>query len=84
MAVTAEQLEAFQHFAREKINGGADDLSFDELVELWMLQNLPDRELQDSLRALEEGIADAQAGRVRPAEEVFDDLAARYSGDSNP
>jgi antitoxin ParD1/3/4 len=28
--------------------------------------------------ALERGIADAEAGRVRPAEEVFDRLEARY------
>jgi len=28
---------------------------------------------------LARGIADAAAGRIRPAEEVFDELAARYA-----
>lgn len=30
------------------------------------------------MAAIEEGLADARAGRVRPAEEVFDELLERY------
>lgn len=83
MAVTAEQLDDFQQFARQKINNGGGDLSFDELVELWMLKNLPAEELQESLRAMEEGIADAEAGRVRSVDEVFDELQSRYSSEAS-
>ncbi len=83
MAVTSEQLESFQQFAREKISNGGGSLSFDELVELWMLKNLPPEEIQESLRALEAGIADAEAGRVHSVDEVFDDLSARYSSEAN-
>lgn len=82
MAVTTEQIADFNQFALETIREGGDDLSFDELVERWMLRALPDEELQESLRALQEGIADAEAGRVRPAAEVFSELQARYSDDS--
>ena len=83
MAVTSEQLESFQQFAHEKISNGGSDLSFDELVELWMLKNLPPEELHESLRALEEGIADAKAGRVHSVDEVFDELSARYGSEAN-
>lgn len=83
MAVTSEQLEAFQQFAREKISNGGSHLSFDELVELWMLKNLPPDELQESLRALEEGVADAAAGRVHSVDEVFDELSARYGSEAS-
>ena len=83
MAVTTEQLDDFQQFARQKINNGGGDLSFDELVELWMLKKLPAEDLQDSLRAMEEGIADAEAGRVRSVDEVFDELQAPYSSEAS-
>jgi hypothetical protein len=36
VTVTAEQLDDFQQFAREKISNGGSHLLFDELVELWM------------------------------------------------
>ena len=81
MAVTAEQLDEFQQFAQEKIRNGGSDLSLDELVELWMSKNMPREELEESLHAMEEGIADAKAGRVRPAADVARDLSARYSAE---
>ena len=81
--MTSEQLEAFQLFAREKIGNGGSHLSFDELVELWMLKNLPPDELQESLRALEEGVADAAAGRVHSVDEVFDELSVRYGSEAS-
>jgi predicted transcriptional regulator len=37
-----------------------------------------DPALSESLEALRRGIADAHAGRVRPAQDVFADLADRY------
>lgn len=81
MAVTTEQIEQFQQFAMETINK-RDDLSFDELVELWMLSGLSDSELQESVAAVKDGLADVEAGRTRPASEVFDDLELRYSAES--
>jgi antitoxin ParD1/3/4 len=36
------------------------------------------QEREARLAALAKGIADVEAGRVRPADEVFDELEARY------
>jgi len=80
MPVTTTELDQFHEFARQKLgNGGADSL--EELVELWKSQTLGSDELKESLQALEQGIADVEAGRVRPVEDVFRDLVARYDVD---
>jgi len=80
LPITAADLDQFHEFARQKLgNGGADSL--EELVELWKSQTLNSDELKESLHALEQGIADVAAGRVRPVEDVFQDLAARYDVD---
>jgi len=80
MSLTQSEFERFQTFATQKLaNGGADSLQ--ELVDLWQAQDPDDSELRESLAALDEGLSDARAGRVRPAREVFEDLAARYELD---
>ena len=38
--------------------------------------------LQELYASIDEGLADAEAGRVRPLEEVFDELLARYKSDA--
>lgn len=46
-----------------------------------MLKNLPSEELRESLRVLEEGVADAAAGGVNSVDEVFDELSTRYGSE---
>ena len=74
MAVSLEQLESFHRFASDRVKTGGEDLTMDELYDLWRLENLPPEELQDSLESLRRGLADAEAGRVRPADEVLEEL----------
>jgi hypothetical protein len=77
MSVTLAELERFHAFAQSKLgNGGAESLQ--ELIDLWLAQSPHSKELGASLAALAEGLADADADRVRPARDVFEDLAARY------
>ena len=65
MSVTLAELDRFHAFAQSKLgNGGAESLQ--ELVDLWLAQSPDSKELAASLAALEEGLADADAGRVRP------------------
>jgi hypothetical protein len=80
MSVTLAELDRFHAFAQSKLgNGGAESLQ--ELVDLWLAESPDVKELEASLAALREGLADADAGRVRPARDVFEDLATRYSVD---
>lgn len=82
MSVTIAELDQFHEFAREKLKShGA--LSMQDLVALWEAQQSGPDELSESLSALEAGLADAAAGRVRPAKDVFRDLAARYRTSSS-
>lgn len=80
MSVTLADLDRFHAFAQSKIgNGGAESLQ--DLVDLWLAESPESSELEASLAALREGLADADAGRVRPARDVFEDLASRYGVD---
>lgn len=78
MAVTTQDLASFQRFAEARISIGDNDLMFDELVEQWLLAEHGDEEIASSLASLDRGLADIDAGRYRPAEDVFRDLAERY------
>ena len=39
-----------------------------------------DEELAESLKAIEEGLADINAGRTRPFRDVLDELGRKYEG----
>ncbi len=80
MSVTTAQLDHFHAFALERVgNGGVNSL--EELVAMWQAEAASSEELRESLQALNEGLEDAEAGRFRPASEVFQDLAKRYDAD---
>ena len=68
MAVTQDDLNDFQMYAANRLaNGGAESMA--ELVTAWEDQ----RQHSQSVAALQESHANAEAGRVIPAEEVFAD-----------
>lgn len=69
MAVTKEEMQDFNRFVEEKLsNGGAESLI--ELARQW--EEL--RESEETIADILESEADIEAGRVHPAEEVFDDV----------
>ena len=41
-------------------------------------EEMIDEELEDSIAAIREGIADAESGRGKPAHQVFDEIAKKY------
>ncbi len=78
MPVTQQQIDSFHGFATEKLGNGASDLSIDELYELWRLEN-PTPEEQDDIHAsIRRGLADVEAGRYEPAEEVMSRLREKH------
>ena len=66
---TSERLTSLQRFCRRKaLNRGAD-LTLDEALVHWDIENQTDEERQDTLRAIGDGLTDVEAGQTRPVEE---------------
>lgn len=69
MSVSQADLDDFQRFAAEKLaNEGAASMS--ELLRQWE----ESRERRETIASIKRGVADVEAGRTRPAEDVLDEL----------
>ncbi|QDT62933.1 hypothetical protein [Calycomorphotria hydatis] len=64
------ELSEFHQFLSRKLNNSETDVSPEEVLAEW-------RERQATLESVQRGLADAEAGRVRPAEEVLAELRAK-------
>jgi len=63
-------LESFHQFVGQQLAATtAEPMSPEQALALW-------RERQESLAAIREGLADVEAGRTRPAEDVLRELRA--------
>lgn len=64
-----EDLQAFRAFIDEQLANGGAMLTPIEALELWEIQHPTDQERDETLAAIQEGLKDADEGRVRPFEE---------------
>ncbi len=80
MSVLSNEIEQFHEFAVSRAEVG-DAESLQELLDLWYAEHPLDAELADSLASLNRGLADADAGRVRPAEEVIERIRREIGSD---
>jgi hypothetical protein len=78
MSTAHDQLAAFQEFAIQKVDAGEAE-SLEELFDLWRLEHPTPEEQAEIHAAIRQGLADIEAGRYRPADEVMDELRAKYS-----
>ncbi|MDR3620737.1 MAG: hypothetical protein P4L85_15400 [Paludisphaera borealis] len=62
-------LPAFKAFLDEKLSNGGANLTVDEALALWEIENQTDQEREETLEAIRRGFADLEAGRTRPFEE---------------
>ena len=74
MAVTQDDLDDFHRFATERLTNGEVDLTIDDLVIEWDSR----RNRDDINAAIREGLADVDAGRTRPANEVTEELRKKH------
>jgi hypothetical protein len=65
----ANDPRAFRDFLDAKLDGGADSLTLYEYLDLWEYENSPEQEKEETLRAIQQGLADVAAGRTRPFED---------------
>jgi hypothetical protein len=78
MSSTLDDLAAFQQFAQQKVHAGEAE-SLDELFDLWRLEHPTAEEQAEIHEAIRQGLADIDAGRYRPADEVMQELRAKYN-----
>jgi hypothetical protein len=71
-------LRAFKGFLEEKLSNGGAELTLDEALVEWELENQTDEEREATLRAIGEGLADVEAGRTRPFEEFDHEFRAKH------
>lgn len=70
MTTTAQQLDDFTHFARQRLGNGGAGLSLDELFHLWRSENPADALYAENVAAVKAAIADFRNGdRGTPAGE---------------
>lgn len=70
MAKTAEDLDRFTEFARQRLGNGGSELSLDELFDLWRSENPSDDVYAENVAAVNAAIADFRNGdRGTPAGE---------------
>ena len=76
---TKEQLDSFHSFASHQLDTGHNDLSMDELYDLWCCEDLPPEELAESVAAVRAALADMEAGDIGvPVEEHLAQLRTNY------
>jgi len=75
MAVTQGELNSFHRFATERLRTSEAELTIDDLVIEW--DSMRNREQINA--AIREGLADIDAGRTRPADQVTEELRRKHN-----
>ncbi|WP_165228270.1 hypothetical protein [Aquisphaera insulae] len=68
---------AFRDFLDARLAEGGGPVRLDEVLKLWEYENLTEEERSEVLASIRQGLADADAGRVRSIEEFDRDFRAR-------
>jgi hypothetical protein len=75
----ANDLRAFRHFIDEQLTNSGSELTLDEVLLNWELENQTHEDREETLQAIREGLADVDAGRTRPAEDVIRELCLKHN-----
>ena len=71
-------LRAFKGFIDEQLANGGADLALDEALARWEYENSSMEEREETIRAIQSGLADIEAGRVRPIEDFDRDFRLKH------
>jgi hypothetical protein len=74
----ANDLRAFKSFIEAQLSCGTIP-TVDEVLARWQYENETDDEREETLEAIRRGIADVEAGRLRPAREAVLELRRKHS-----
>ena len=78
--MTQQEIDSFHQFALDKLGlDEADELSLDDVYDIWRIEHPNSTELSESLASLRRGLADLEAGRVFPARAVIEELREKFT-----
>ena len=69
---TVSELQNFRQYLDQRFVDGSEQLSPEEALRDW-------REHQQTIQSIRRGLADLEAGRTRPADEVIEELRTRLT-----
>ena len=73
MTVVVRELQDFEQFVMDSVETEAEEMALEDYLCLWRAR----QETETTRSAIQEGLDDLDAGRVRPAEEVLAELRQR-------
>ena len=79
MTITQDHLDSFHVFASQKLNNGHSELTWPELFDMWRIENPNADQQAEIYAALDESLADIEAGRTQPVAEAMDELRAKHN-----
>lgn len=68
---------AFRDFLDAKLENGGASLSLDEAIFEWEMENQTDEEREETIRAIQRGLDDIAAGRVKPAGDALREICQK-------
>lgn len=71
-------LLAFKGFIEEKLSNGGTNLTLDEAVVSWEIENQTDQEREETLQAIQRGLDDMYAGRTVDAFEFVERMRQKF------
>jgi len=71
-------LWAFKGFIEQKLSNGGADLTLDEALAYWEIENQTDQEREEIRQRIRDGLADVEAGRTRPFEEFDREFRTKH------
>jgi hypothetical protein len=77
-------LRAFKGFIEEKLSNGGAELTLEQALVDWELENQTDEEREATVQAIRNGLADVDAGRTRPFADFDREVSARHSQSCHP
>ena len=80
MATTHEEIDSFSRFAKEKLDQCGEELSMEDMFDLWRIENPNPEQLTEDVLAVKVAIRDLNAGdRGVPLDQHLRDVRAKYN-----
>lgn len=80
----ANDLQAFRKFIDEKLAGMGAELTLDDALALWDVENQSDAEREETLAAIQRGLDDMHAGRTVDAFEFTERMRKQLASRAKP
>ena len=77
-------LRAFKGFIEEKLANGGTNLTLDEALMNWEIENQTEEEREETLQAIQLGLDDMYAGRTVDAFEFVERMRQKFQSSAKP